>query len=182
MSVSNHFISINWNKIKDLPPTDDEFWGISNEAKDNNEEWLKDVPFGEEGQIFKYFTGLMDFQEWFQEARDSMDPKVVASFSSVFTDVGILYDDEAYAPRPIKKDVEFEWVTGAIPPADILEILDRIAKLDIDETQKAFDAANEENPCDFFEDGVSVVSWIKALEIGLKAVAEDTHGMLLVVG
>ena len=181
MSVNNRFIAIDWNKVNELPETDDEFWGISTEAKDNNETWLYDVPFGEEGEIFEYFTGLMEFLEWFQEARDKMDPKVVADFSSVFTDVGILYGDDDFAPTPIKKDVDLDWVTGAIPPADVRGILQRIKAINLEETKNAFDAATEDEPCEMCENGEAIVAWIKAVERGFEAVSKEGHGILLVV-
>lgn len=182
MSVSNYFISLDWTRIKDLPATDDAFWSMRSEARDNEEEWIRDVQFGEDEDTFRYFTGLMEFLDWFSEVRETMPPKVVSAFSSVFLDIGILYDDEAYAPRPIKKDTDLAWVTGAIPPADCSKILQRLEKLDRSTIRHAFDEANEENPFDLFEDGETILAWIGSLEEGFQDIIQRGHGMLLVIG
>lgn len=124
----------------------------------------------------------MEFLDWFMEVRETMPPKVVADFSSVFLDIGILYEDEAYAPTPIKKDTDLSWVTGAIPPADCVKILQRLENLDRAAIRQAFDEANEENPFDLFEDGETILAWIGSLEEGFQDIIQRGHGMLLVIG
>jgi hypothetical protein len=181
MSVSNRFYTIDWTRIHELPATDHEFWSIRSEISESDDPWIGGDPFGEGAHPFEYFSGLMEFLEWFQEARESMPKRVVKDFTSVFRDIGILYGDDEYAPTPIKKDVALDWVTGAIPPADCADILRRLGKIDREATKEAFAEANENESCDICEDGERVLEWIDLVEDALKGVVGQDRGILLVI-
>lgn len=181
MSASNHFFAVDWARIGNLPADEEEFWSLDTDVIDSGDPWIAKVSFCDVGASFHDFTGLMDFLDWYIEAREILDPEVEAGFASVFGDLGILYDDNAYSPRPIKKDIQQKWITGAIPPTDVAAIRERIAGLDIDRTKRGFDRATAKIPCDLCPDGQEVVKWIDGVKAGLSAVVEKGHGMLLVV-
>ncbi len=181
MSVSNHFIAVDWDRIGKLPATEDEFWALYTDAMTSGELWIAEVPFGEAGLSFRNFKGLMEFLDWYLEIQELLDEEVEAGFASVFGDLGILYDEDAYAPRPIKKDVKQEWITGAIPPSDISTILERIADMDVGKTEKEFNRATSRVPCDLCPDGQGVIDWIEGVKSGLSWVAAKGWGVLLVV-
>jgi len=122
MSVNHSYFSLDWNKIPDV--NDKGSFNFIFELMDEGPfpEWIADVPFGKQidDYLFSSWNGFMSFKDWFMNVRSCMNPTIVAQFTSLYQDVGLLMNDN-YSYVPIKKDINFEddWLLGAIPPAEV---------------------------------------------------------------
>lgn len=144
--------------------------------------WISEVAFGKQidGYFFSSWVGLMEFKDWFDLARPSMDPAITESFAALFQDVGLLMNDD-FAFVPIMKDILFEddWLLAAIPPDEVGNIISRANEIDLCALVPVFQAALDRHPSDLIESGELVRDWLVALKEGLTAVEERRFGIIL---
>lgn len=123
----------------------------------------------------------MSFKDWFSDAKSLMDPILVGKFSSLFQDIGLLMNDD-YSYVPINRDVvvDDDWLIGAIPPEDVVELYRRAMELDREAVRSEFQKALDTKPSDMYDSGESVAERLDALRAGLDDVVNrKTFGIIL---
>jgi hypothetical protein len=184
VGVTNSFLEVQWDallRVSALP--DEELPRILFDALDENEPWLRCVPFGAQidRDYFENWSTLLEFSEWFHEQRPFMDEDTTSPLASVLTDVGLLFDADTSAPTALKGELEIdsEGLIGVIPPADVISLLARAERLDLVALQQQLSAALAVAPLDAFPDGSTVTSWVQALADGLREVAAAGRGIVI---
>ena len=112
--------------------------------------------------------------------RSCMNPTLVAQFTSLYQDVGLLMNDN-YSYVPIKKDISFEddWLLGAIPPSEVNDLLSRAEQIDVELLTSEFQRALNQQPLPLFESGETVRNWLLALRDGLNDVKKRGFGIIV---
>lgn len=182
MSACHQYFAVDWSRIpgiNEIGNLDDLFEAMDEEPM---ADWIFGIPFGPQvdGYFFSSWAALMEFKDWMEEAAASLDSKVVEEFSSIFKDAGLLMDDD-FAFVPIREDVDVEddWLLGAIPPAKVTELIDRMNRVDHRELVNAFQSALDRHPSELIESGEFVLAWFQALKEGLLAVSARGYGIIL---
>lgn len=182
MSVTNHYVALDWQRLESVPP-DDDLPSFLFDAMDDDASWLAPVAFGDQidHYYFESWNGLMEFNDWFRQARKGMDPSCVKEFSALFMDIGLLHRDDTFAPDPIKKAAGDPdgWLLAAIPPADVTGLAARADAMDLATVAREFQAAADKAPCDMVPDGATVAGWVASLRDGLRATANQGQGIIL---
>lgn len=182
MSVNSQYLSVEWSRLSSRFK-DEDFVEYLLEAYDRNAKWLGDVQFGKQidPYYFQSWHGLIAFNDWFRNIRKKMNPEFVKDFAAVFKDAGLLYKDKTYGFHPIKKGFDFEddWLLASIPPEDVRELLERVQRLDLKQTEVEFQSAIEKVPCDMVPDGATIAQWVEALKDGLSAVVAQGRGIIM---
>ncbi len=177
-------MTLNWDKVPYVNEQGSfEFlWELEDEDG-NLPEWIQPVRFSDEIDDYRFSSwhGFMSFRDWFADAQSLMDPILVAKFSSLFQDFGLLMNDD-YSYVPIRRDVviDDEWLLGAIQPADVVELHKRAMEIDRDSVRTEFQKALDAKPSDMYETGDAVAEWLDALRVGLDDVVKrGNFGIIL---
>jgi hypothetical protein len=183
MSVDSTYFSVDWNHLPELPCGEELasalFGGVEAGAP-----WVRPVPFGKQvpPPIFESWMALVTFSDWFHEQKRGMNRQFVRAFTSVFKDAGLLFGEDDSAPHAIKINKELdpsgEWLIAAIPPASVAELLAKAEALELQEAEREFHRALEEESCEVLPNGAAMVAWIEALREGLAATSAGGHGII----
>ena len=182
MSINNSYFTVEWPRLESAPKNN-ELAGFLFNALEMSEEWLAPVPFG--NQIDRYYfeswSGLMEFNDWFREARENMDPQTVDKFSSLYMEIGLLHRDDTYAPAPIKRGFEAsnDWLLAAIPPEEVAVLAEKARSIDLKRVEIEFQNSVNNSPCGMVPDGATIVRWISSLADGLDTTAKSGRGIIM---
>jgi len=184
MSVNHNYLTLDWDKVPYVNEQGSfEFlWELEDEDG-SFPEWIQPVRFSDEIDDYRFSSwhGFMSFRDWFADAKSLMDPILVGRFSSLFQDIGLLMDDD-FSFVPICRDVvvDDDWLLGAIPPEDLVELHRRSMDLNREAVRSEFQKALDVKPSDMYETGDAVAEWLDALRTGLDDVVKRrTFGIIL---
>ncbi len=180
MSVNHNYLTLNWDKVSYVNEQGsfDFLWELQ-DKEGSLPEWVQPMTFDD--YRFTSWRGFMSFRDWFADAKCLMDPILVAAFSSLLQDLGLLMDDD-YSFVPIRQDVLIcdDWLLGAIPPAQVVGLHRRAMELDRETVRTEFQKALEVKPFEMYKTGACVSEWLDAVRFGLDAVVKrKTFGILL---
>jgi hypothetical protein len=182
MSVNSSYYSLDWRRTPYIQENGNFDFLFDYLEKGELPEWIEEVCFGKQTDpyMFSSWSGFMSFSDWFEEARSKMNPNLVAQFSSLYLDMGLLFDSD-YALSPIKKDIVFddEWLLGAIPPEQVEALFVRSCQIDISILTSEFQKALNREPLDLLATGESVRDWLFALRDGLGDVQKKGFGIII---
>jgi len=63
--------------------------------------------------------------------------------------------------------IDDDWLLGAIPPADVVELHRRAMELDREAVRTGFQKVLDVKPSDMYNTGEAVAEWLDALRLGL---------------
>lgn len=182
MSVNNSFFAIDWSHLK-AAPKDDDLAGYCFDALDAEEEWICKLPFGEQidDYFFESWDGLIEFSDWFHEVRELLDEGICGKIESLFTGLGLLFDQETIAPDPMRLGFDFvgSWLIGSIPPKEVEEFKALADSINLNRLKKEFDRIVEDNPCELIPDGETMVNWVGSIQTGLRTTANIRRGIII---
>ena len=134
---------------------------------------------GDDDDYFESWSFFTDVSDWLRPLRGKIDKSIEHPFTTLFTAIGILFDD-GYGPAAIKQGVQFTDSTliAAISPAEVEKLLNTVRALDRRALEREFGRVLAESPCPGLPNGKIVVEWVNALDAALSSVGK-AEGILI---
>lgn len=143
-------------------------------------EGARPLHFGDYDYYFQSWGFSTEVSDWLQPRRSRLDASVAQPFVTLFSDIGILFDDD-HGPVAVKSGVPFSDTSllATLAPADVTKLRAIASALDRSALEREFGRLLAERPCPGLPNGEVVVEWVNALEEALSAVGEHEGVLIL---
>jgi hypothetical protein len=142
-------------------------------------EGARALPFGDYDYYFQSWGFSTEVSDWLRPQREQLDARVSQPFASLFSDIGVLFDDD-YGPNALKSGVEFSdsSLIATISPKDVAKLRATARAIDRSAVEREFGRALAARPCPGLPNGKVVVAWLDALDAALSGI-RDGEGILI---